>query len=86
MPVTMKQKQHIVPYYEVCPIELRKFGIPRKEHLMVAEEVLWRRNYVGVLLVFLHLAIGFERALFPGLPIGHLTVFLLSVELKEAAT
>ena len=42
--------------------------------------------YLDVLLVFLRLAIGFERALFSGLPIGRLTVFSLSVDLKEAAT
>ena len=41
--------------------------------------------YLDVLLVFLHLAIAFERALFPGLPIGRLTVFSLSMDLKEAA-
>ena len=42
--------------------------------------------YLDVLLVFLCLAIVFERALFLGLPIGCLTVFSLSVILKEAAT
>ena len=41
---------------------------------------------LDVLLVFLHLAIAFERALFLGLPIGRLTVFPLSIDLKEAAT
>ena len=41
---------------------------------------------LNILLVFLHLAIAFERVLFLGLPIGHLTVFPLSIDLKEAAT
>ena len=31
-------------------------------------------------LIVLRLAIAFERALFPGLPVGRLTVFSLSVE------
>ena len=40
--------------------------------------------YLDVLV--LRLAIAFEQALFLDLPIGHLTVFSLSVNLKEAAT
>ena len=42
--------------------------------------------YLDVLLVFLRLVIAFERALFPGFPKGRLTVFSLSVDLKEAST
>ena len=38
------------------------------------------------LFVFLRLAIAFKWALFLGLPIGLLTVFSLSVDLKEAVT
>ena len=38
------------------------------------------------LFVFLRLAIAFEQAHFLGLPIGLLTVFSLSVDLKEAVT
>ena len=52
--------------------------------LLTISRYMW--CYLDVLLVFLRLAIAFERALFPGLPIGCLTVFSLSVDLKEAAT
>ena len=49
--------------------------------LLTFRRYMW--CYLDVLLVFLHLAIAFERALFLGLPTGRLTVFSLS---KEAAT
>ena len=52
--------------------------------LLTISRYMW--CYLDVLLVFLRLAIAFERALFPGLPIGRLTVFSLSVDLKEAVT
>ena len=51
--------------------------------LLTISRYMW--CYLDVLLVFLRLAIPFEWALFLGLPIGHLTVFSLSVDLKEAA-
>ena len=52
--------------------------------LLTISRYMWCN--LDVLLVFLRLAIAFEQALFPGLPIGHLTVFSLSVDLKEAVT
>ena len=54
--------------------------------LLTISRYMW--CYLDVLLVFLslHLAIVFERVLFPDLSIGRLTVFSLSVDLKEAAT
>ena len=51
--------------------------------LLTISRYMW--CHLDVLLVFLCLAIAFERALFPGLPIGHLTIFSLSVDLEEAA-
>ena len=52
--------------------------------LLTISRYMW--CYLDVLLVFLRLAIAFERALFLGLLVGRLTVFSLSVILKEAAT
>ena len=55
--------------------------------LLILSRYMW--CYLDVLLVFLSLrlaGIAFERALFPDLSIGRLTVFSLSVDLKEAAT
>ena len=52
--------------------------------LLTISKYIW--CYLDVLLVFLRLAIAFERALFPDLPIRHLTIFSLSVDLKEAVT
>ena len=52
--------------------------------LLTISRYMWCN--LDVLFVFLHLAIAFERALFQGLPIGRLTIFSLSVDLKEAAT
>ena len=52
--------------------------------LLTISRYMW--CYLDVLLVFLRLAIAFERALFLGLPTGRLTVFSLSVDRKEAAT
>ena len=51
--------------------------------LFIVSRYMW--CYLDTLLV-LSLAIAFKRALLPGLPIGRLTVFSLSVDLKEAAT
>ena len=54
--------------------------------LLTISRYMWHN--LDVLLVFLRLAIAFEQVLkvFPGLPIGCLTVFSLSMDLKEAAT
>ena len=52
--------------------------------LLTISRYMWCN--LDVLLVFLRLAIAFEQALFPGLPIGCLTIFSLSVDLKEATT
>ena len=52
--------------------------------LLTISRYMWCN--LDVLLVFLRLAVAFEQALFPGLPIGRLTVFSLSMDLKEAAT
>ena len=51
--------------------------------LLTISRYMW--CYPDVLLV-LRLTIGFERALFPGLSTGYLTVFSRSMDLKEAAT
>ena len=52
--------------------------------LLTISRYMW--CYLNVLLVFLslRLAIAFERVLFSDLSIGRLTVFSLSVDLKEA--
>ena len=49
--------------------------------LLTISRYMWCN--LDVVLVFLCLAIAFERVLFPGLPIGRFTVFSLSVDLKE---
>ena len=50
--------------------------------LLTINRYMW--CYLDVLFVFLRLAIAFKWVLF--LPIGHLTVFSLSVDLNETAT
>ena len=57
---------------------------PEIRGLLTTRRYMW--CYLDILLVFLRLAIAFERALFLGLPTGRLTVFSLSVDRKEAAT
>ena len=50
--------------------------------LLTISRYMW--CHLDVVLVFLHLAIAFERALFPGLTTGCLTVFFsFFVDLKE---
>ena len=51
--------------------------------LLIISRYMW--CYVDVL-VFLRLAIAFKQALFPGLPIGRLTVDSLSVDLHEGSS
>ena len=51
--------------------------------LLTISRYMW--CYVDVL-VFLRLAIAFKQALFPGLPIGRLTVNSLSVDLHEGSS
>ena len=52
--------------------------------LLTISRYMWCN--LDVFLVFLPLAIAFECVLFPGLPIGRLTVISLSVDRKEEAT
>ena len=52
--------------------------------LLTISRYMW--CYVDVLLVFLRLAIAFEWALFPDLPIGRLTINSLSVDLHEGSS
>ena len=56
---------------------------PDIRRLLTIRRYMW--CYLDVLLVFLRLAIAFERVLFLGLHICRLTVFSLSVDRKEAA-
>ena len=73
----------------VCGTEQRAAGALASNRLdirglLTVSRYIW--CYLDVLLVLLRLAIAFERALFPDLPICRLTIFSLSVDLKEAAT